>query len=230
MTSPAPRPDFDPDADEGPVGPMTFEEYLAFEEASEVRHEFVDGYAVAMSGVTNAHDLIAANVQGHLWLRTRGSRCRAHTSDFKLRTPNGRAYYPDVMVSCGPTLPGDALYRDDACLAVEVLSPSTGRTDHTDKRESYTAIPTLGAYLIVESTWRAVHRHWRDADGVWQYEVIAGAGGVVPLPCPAGEALTLDEIYEGLDLPPGPPSPARLRRVREADPAGAYAAATAGRV
>jgi Uma2 family endonuclease len=222
-TTPTPRPDPDDEPD-APVGPMTLEQYLAFEEASEVRHEFVGGYAypvdaTAMSGGTRAHNRIVLNVAGQLWLRTRGTGCETYDQSFKLRTPRGDVYYPDVMVSCGPTPPDDALYLDDPCLAVEVLSPSTARTDQNEKAGSYREVPSLGAYLVVETAWRAVHRRWRGADGVWRTETISGAAGAVPLPCPAG-ALTLDEIYEGTNLPPEPPTGPRLRRVREA--AAAY--------
>lgn len=224
MTSPAPHPD--PEPYEGPVGPMTFEEYLEFEEASEARYEYVKGYAfpmttTAVSGGTRDHSKIIGNVAAQLWLRARGTACESHSQGFKLRTPGGDTYYPDVMVSCGATPPGNALYLDDPCVAVEVLSPSTERTDFSEKLESYTEVPTLGAYLIVETTWRAVHRHWRDADGSWRRELIAGANAVVPLPCPDGGALTFDEIYEGVALPAEPPSRARLRRVREGEPAEA---------
>lgn len=219
MTSPASRPAPD-DEPAGPVGPMTLEEYYEFEAASEVRHEFVGGYAypmdvTAMSGGTRAHNQIIVNVTGQLWQRTRGTGCATYNQSFKLQTPGGDTYYPDVMVSCGPTPPNDALHLADPCLAVEVLSPSTARTDQAEKRESYVEVPALGAYLIVEATWRAVHRHWRDADGTWRTALVAGAGGAVPLPCPAGGVLTLDEIYEGVDLPTEPPTSPRLRRVRE---------------
>ena len=103
-----------------------------------------------------------------------------------------------------------------------VLSPSTRRDDLGEKRERYVEAPSLGAYLVVESTWRAVHRHWRGDDGAWRTDLVTGAGAI-PLPCPAGGVLTLDEIYEDVDLPDEPP-PARLRRVKEGDPAEAYAA------
>ena len=226
MTNPAPRPEVD-DRAAWPVGPMTFDEYLAFEQESDVRHEYVGGYAYpypldvsAMSGGTRWHNRIIQNVAGQLWLRTRGTACGAYSQGFKLRTPRGNAYYPDVVVGCGPPPPGDALYFDDPCLAVEVLSPSTRRNDFGEKRESYLAIPTLGAYLVVESTWRAVHRHWRDG-GAWRTELSVG-DGTIPLPCPAGGALTLAEIYEGVDVPDEPPR-ARLRRVKE-EPAAAYSA------
>lgn len=233
MTSPAPKPG-PHEPDEPPrhrVGPMTFEEYLAFEEESDIRHEYIDGYAypmepTAMSGGTLAHDQIIANVHAQLWLRTRGTECRTHTQGFKLQTPDGRAYYPDAMVSCAPMPPNDALYLDNPCLVVEVLSPSTERYDFTDKRASYVEVPSLGAYFIVETVWRAVHRHYRGDDGVWRQETIAAPDAVVPLPCPAGGSLTLDEIYEGVDVPPEPPAPPRLRRVYE--PAGAYVATGTG--
>ena len=37
-------------------------EYLAFEEAAELRHEFLDGEVRAMSGGTYEHALIGANL------------------------------------------------------------------------------------------------------------------------------------------------------------------------
>ena len=226
MTSPTPK--YGAHAEQQPlrrVGPLTFEEYLEFEDASDIRHEFIDGYAypmepTAMSGGTRAHSLIIGNVSGQLWLRTRGTGCNTYNQSFKLQTPSGRTYYPDVMVSCAPPPPQDAHYLDDPCLAVEVLSPSTERTDFTDKRASYGEVPTLGAYLIVETLWRAVYRHYRSDDGVWRQETIAAPDTVVPLPLPAGASLTLDEIYEGGDLPAEPPDRPRLRRVYE--PAGEY--------
>ncbi len=229
MPSPAPRSAPEPDGEpEARVGPMTFEQYLEFEQASDVRHEFVGGYAyamhaTAMSGGTRAHNRVVLNVAGQLWLRTRGTGCETFDQSFKLRTPCGNVYHPDVMVSCGPTPPNDALYLDDPCLTVEVLSPSTARTDQHEKADSYEKIPTLGAYLVVETTWRAVHRRWRGADGVWRTEVVFGAAGAIPLPCPTGGVLTLDEIYENTGLPEEPPESPRLRRVREQ--AAAYAAA-----
>ena len=96
--------------------------------------------------------------------------------------PRGNAYLPDAMVACGPTPPDDARYLDDPSLVVEVLSPSTTRTDPTEKRVAYQEIPTLRAYLVVETEWRAVHRHWRDAEGGWRSETITDATGAISLP------------------------------------------------
>jgi Uma2 family endonuclease len=38
---------------------LTFEDYLVFEETSEVKHEFVDGQLFMMAGTTERHNRIA---------------------------------------------------------------------------------------------------------------------------------------------------------------------------
>ena len=119
------------------------------------------------------------------------------------------------MVACGPRPPHDALWLDDPCVVVEVLSPSTARQDLVEKRQAYREIPTVRAYLVVESAWRCLYRHWRDDEGGWQQETIAGVVGEILLPCPPGAVLSLDRIYAELDLPAEPPRP---RRVRERAP------------
>jgi Uma2 family endonuclease len=139
---------------------------------------------------------------------------------FKVRTPRGNEYAPDVVVVCGPRTPNGARYTESPCLVVEVLSPSTARTDLSEKRLAYQEIGTVGAYLVVEAEWRGVHRHWRDPAGAWRLETVTG-DGAISLPCPAGEVLTLAEVYADLDLPAGPPPVPRLRRVRERPPEGA---------
>ena len=41
---------------------MTAEEYLAFERASEIKHEFYDGEVLAMVGASYAHNLLVGNI------------------------------------------------------------------------------------------------------------------------------------------------------------------------
>lgn len=206
------------EAPPSPVGPMSFDSFLRFTEQTEWPYEFVDGYAYAMiegprgqAGGTRAHHVIAMNVAARMWQLTRGTSCETYGQAFVLRTPSERAYCPDVMVVCGPMPPDEALYVEHPCLVVEILSRSTARTDHHEKRLAYQEIASLQAYLVVEATWRAVHRHWRDADGSWRSETITGAAGaLVPLPCPVGATLSLDEIYERVGAPVEPPRAARV--------------------
>lgn len=216
MAHPAPEPD---DVPSGPIGPMTVEEYLEFEAASEGRHEYYNGFAwpmdaTAMSGGSFAHNQIIVNVSARLSHLVDGTSCRVYDQSFRLRTASDQYFYPDLMVGCGPTPPYDALEIKDPCLAIEVLSPSTAPEDLGAKLDRYQAIPSLGTYLIVESRWRGVHRHWRDTDGTWRTEIASGVSEI-PLSCPAGASLSLDDIYHRLDLPGDAPTHPTLRRVRE---------------
>src|SRR5689334_17788040 len=114
---------------------MTPEEYLAFERASEQKHEYVDGEIFAMAGGTREHNLIAANVVGELRSALLERPCEVYGSDQKLKTPAGKYHYPDVSVICGPPVFEDET-RDvmlNPRAIVEVLSDSTERYDRGDK-------------------------------------------------------------------------------------------------
>lgn len=176
---------------------MTTEEYFAFEEASAARHEFVHGQAHAMVGVTRRHSRIAMNIAARFWTAARGGQCRVHQGEVKVQT-NGVIYYPDVMTACGVE-PRDPRVEDAPAVVVEVASPSTERIDRGEKLLVYREIPSLVMYLIVEQDRRLVERYWRDSGGAWQREVIANTGRIeIPEP---RLPLTLDEIYEAVELP-----------------------------
>ena len=68
----------------------------------EERYEFVGGVLTLMAGGTENHDLISANAIGALYNRLRGSPCRVHGSNLKVRSPSGAIMYPDAFVRCGP--------------------------------------------------------------------------------------------------------------------------------
>jgi hypothetical protein len=59
-------------------------------------------------------------------------------------------------------------------------------------------LSSLQAYLIVYQNEQRVERHWRDADGVWQGEILHGDVSVT-VPCLDIE-LSLSELYR--NLPP----------------------------
>ena len=180
---------------------LTVEEYLRFEAAAETKHEYVAGEVYAMSGVTRRHARIVTNLVVRLGTAARGGPCEVIAVDVKLRPAADRIYYPDVMVLCTPGRDDD-LVLDDPCLVIEVTSPSTGRIDRGEKLDAYRKSAPLRAYLIVDHRRRRVERHWRDADGGWRREELVGEGRI-ELPCPAGGMLTLDEIYEGVELAVG---------------------------
>lgn len=172
---------------------LSIDEYLELEERSTVRHEYVGGELYAHAGASESHNLVAANVHGHIWTATRDSECRAYANDMKLRAAPDAMYYPDIMVVCDVD-DTDPLVKSKPCLIVEVLSPSTEHTDRREKLLAYRRIESLKAYIMVYQDQRRVARQWRDDAGAWWQAEISG-DGIVPLPCPE-IVLTLDEIYE----------------------------------
>ncbi len=129
---------------------IPFDDYLAGEQNADFRSEYVDGQIYAMSGASAAHNLIAGELYTALHARTEPP-CQPFISDMKvLIRHSGKhfSYYPDIMVACG-TNDEDPYSRTNPILIVEVLSPSTKRTDLGEKFEHYTQIPSLREYVIV---------------------------------------------------------------------------------
>ncbi len=174
---------------------LTVEQYLEYEEAAIGKQEYVGGELYALSGVSTRHNRVAINILRRLSAAADGGPCQVFISDVKLRAAEDVIYYPDILVICGPIDPG-AVVVSDACLVVEVTSPSTARFDRSEKLDVYRRSRSLMTYLIVEQAWKRVTRHWRDSHGEWQQEEFNGEGAI-PIPCPE-TTLTLDEVYEGL--------------------------------
>jgi Uma2 family endonuclease len=177
---------------------MSLEEYFRFENAHPERHEYVAGEVYAMSGATLRHSRIVQNVSFRLMTHARGGPCEVHTHDLKVRVGDDRIYYPDLLVLCTP-LPGDTLVVREPCVIVEVTSPSSARIDRGEKLDSYHHLTSLQSYLVIDQRRRRVDRHWRDRAGVWQREEYL-VDGTVPVAC-LDASLTVEEIYEGVDLP-----------------------------
>ncbi len=137
------------------------EEYLEGEKSSDVKHEYNNGYVVAMVGASRAHNLIALTLATAIRRCTRGGPCRTYMSDMKVRIHSDNDdlfYYPDVMVSCDEHPPSE-YYEDKPILIIEVLSPTTETRDKLEKLSSYSKIPTLVEYLTVAQDRVEVNRY-----------------------------------------------------------------------
>jgi len=178
---------------------ISVDDYLAGEEASEIKHEYVGGVIYAMAGVTKAHNRIALNIYTACRARLRGGPCTAFASDLKVRLKfmgDDVFYYPDVVVGCDPRDTDDHFLRYPKFIA-EVLSDSTERLDRREKRWGYQAIETLEEYLIVAQD-RIEVTLFRRANG-WEPQVLARLGQKVQLKS-LKLSLLVSDIYEGVAL------------------------------
>jgi Uma2 family endonuclease len=174
--------------------------YLADEVRSPARREYVGGFPYGMSGASNTHNRIASNILIAIGSRLRGRPCQAFNSDTKVRIRlpfQLRFYYPDVTVTCRPNPPDDS-FQDAPAVVIEVLSPSTRRIDEGEKMLAYTAIASLGVYMLVEPDRAEIVLLRRIADGFVR-EVHDGLDATIPLP-EIGCELPLAEAYDGVSL------------------------------
>jgi len=69
---------------------MTWEEYLAFEERSPYRHEYINGTVYAMSGASLAHNRTAQELVVAFRAHLRGGPCEPFFLEAKLEIRAGR--------------------------------------------------------------------------------------------------------------------------------------------
>lgn len=174
-------------------------EYLQLERESEVRHEYLDGEIIAMGGASRVHNTLVTNLVAAIRPHLRGTLCRLGSGDMKVFiAAANRAYYPDLVVSCGePDDELDAYTETHPQLIVEVLSPSTATTDRTEKRLNYQRLDSLEDYVLVAQNEPLTEVYHRQADS-WT-STRYGPGETVELPS-IKLSLAVAVIYEDVAL------------------------------
>ncbi len=177
---------------------MTESEYLAFDRASEIKHEYYRGEIFAMSGGSPEHNMISASVGGLLYTQLRGRSCKLFSSDQRVRVSRTRLYtYPDITVVCG-----DPRFATDAqdtlinpTLLIEVLSPSTESYDRGKKFQHYRQLDSLREYVLIAQDQPHIERYLRQDDDTWLLSEATGLESRIELTS-IGCVLALAEVYE----------------------------------
>jgi Uma2 family endonuclease len=170
---------------------MSVSDYLALERESEIRHELVDGYLYAMTGASDRHEEIAANLLAALHQHLQGTGCRVYGSNLKIRVGDD-FLYPDLFVRCAAER-GDSYFKTDPKLVVEVLSPNTQRYDRGDKRLAYQSLPSLQEYVLVAQDEPSIEIFRRTKAG-WTSTTYTGIDTLIKLRCIELEIL-LTRLY-----------------------------------
>jgi Uma2 family endonuclease len=182
---------------------QTVAEYLAFERSSDTKHQYYDGEIFAMTGGSEPHSLIGANLIRALGNALHGRGCRVYTGDMRIATPSGLWTYPDASVVCGPPEleddHGDTLLNP--LVVFEVLSPTTEAYDRGRKFAHYRTIPTLRAVVLVAQDEPLVERFARqDETAGWLLSDCRDPAGRIAVPA-LGCELNLSDIYDQVDFP-----------------------------
>jgi len=172
---------------------VSVEEYLAIDNASDVRFEYIQGQIRMLAGGSRNHALIAHNLHGILHEHLHGTPCAAYTSDMRVQVAVDRYYYPDVTVSCDEEEAENALHSPRVIF--EVLSPSTEAIDRTEKLEAYRELSSVEDYVLVSSERQAVEVHHRDRKQNYWITRIYSSEDTVNIDSLNAE-FPMDEIYE----------------------------------
>ena len=173
-------------------------EYLELEENSSMAYEYIAGRVYAMAEPSQAHEMIAMNLQTAIHTHLDGQPCRVHSAarriQFKCRG-NDIAYRPDVWVGCGDKRNPKGVVIGDPRLVIEILSPSTARTDRQEKAVNYREIPSLEECILVaqKNAFVTIYRRAEE----WQPVMIDSPHGTLELRS-IGLELPLARIYHAV--------------------------------
>lgn len=162
-------------------GSISVNDYLAGERVNEHRSEYVAGKVCVRADSNLNHNRITVNLSALLWNVLKTTNYYPLSSTMLIKTTPDRFRYPDVVVVCNDDPSQDDYVRERPILVVEVISESTRRTDKTDKRLEYIALPSLLEYVLVEQEIAEVTVYRRSAG--WQ-----------PSYYYLGQAVTLESI------------------------------------
>jgi Uma2 family endonuclease len=179
---------------------VSYEDYVAAEVSSDLKHEWCDGVVYAMSRGTIEHGRLTARALRALGAAL-GVECELFASDTMLYIEAARlSTYADVVVVCGPL--ETKVVRDkngrsigeaitNPTVLVEVLSESTERYDRDGKFQAYKQLASLEEYVLVSQDARVLEVYRRGDDGAWSCQT-AGAGGAVTI---HAAAVRVDDVY-----------------------------------
>lgn len=183
--------------DPAPKPRVSYAEYIALEEKSPAKHEWLDGVIYDMAGGTPDHAGLALTVGRLLGNQLEGKRCRVFSSDLKIRVlATNLGTYADISVVCGQLErdPDSHTAVTNPTVLVEVLPDSTEAYDRGEKFAHYRRIPSLREYVIVGQSKPLIEVHCKNEAGLWVLVAEAGAGEQATLES-IGCVLNVDEVY-----------------------------------
>jgi len=175
----------------------TVEEYFELEKHSEIRHEFVNGKIIPMSGESIVANRIAGNCGFYLKLTLRSQGYDIIRHEVRTIVELNKKYrYPDVQVVKRDTIT-ETHAIGSPVLLIEVSSYESSDRDNETKLNEYVQIASLQYYLIISQYEPLVHLYSRDDQG-WRFEVFSHLENEVSL-SKLGCTLKVTNIYENVD-------------------------------
>jgi len=178
------------------VHPMTIEEYIQFEERSEIRHQFIDNQLIHMPGTTDDHNDICYNIKNAL--KQIMKSLRIYTESVKTQITSQKDYtYPDVMVAPDPRDQENKYIKKYPSVIFEVISKTSRLDDTVDKFIRYKNIESLQNYILVDSEKMLIEVRTKLETGDWEAATYLPSDIRFPVSA-LGVELTFEAVYEGV--------------------------------
>ena|SRR5260221_1073687 len=178
------------------------DEYLAMERDSDQKHEYYDGYVIAMSGARLKHNQIQANLYTNIGSHLKNKECQVLPSEMRVSTPNRDSYmYPDASIVCGEPLLEDDKFDIllNPSVVFEILSPSTQKNDKGYKLLHYKNIPSLKEYIMIDATKRFAEVVRKELNGAWRFDDITDPSAGFRIET-IGFSISFDDLYRNTGL------------------------------
>lgn len=178
---------------------LSVEEYIEFENQSEVRHEYINGELYAMAGTSTKHNDIVDNIKRLVKDHFRPKGCQVYSENIKLEVIKNEYYpYPDIIMTCDKRDENANFIISHPNLLVEVWSENSYKRDHEFKWRRYKKIPSLQSYLMVSLYEFFAELYTRIGDTVfWKYETFESKEDMVNFE-KLGFSISLAQIFQDI--------------------------------
>ncbi|MCF8244185.1 MAG: Uma2 family endonuclease [Saprospiraceae bacterium] len=178
---------------------ISFDEYVAAEQADKDRHEFHDGFLTPIEATTKNHNTIVTNILLNSDVpRLRKNGCQIFHENVITEVREKRwGVYPDIVITCDPKDKENPLVVKHPKVIVEVLSKSTAPYDKAGKFFKYQRIPSLQQYILISQYTVAVEYYLRMENDQWVYKALDSLEDVLVLPSLSVEIL-LSDLYSAV--------------------------------
>ena len=161
--------------DAGAKVTMSYEEFIALTESSELRYELIDGELYLLASPNFKHQLAVARIAKFFFNWFEEKKCIPLTSPFDVTLfkskENINVVQPDILVICDiGKVDEKGKYKGVPTLVVEVLSPSTRNKDMIRKLELY-RMTGVSEYWMVDVEKKAIHVYQFEQQNIADYQI-----------------------------------------------------------
>jgi len=179
---------------------MTLEEFLRWDDGTDTRYELIDGFPAAMAPMAEAERILAVRLASRIDAPLASRRpCNAQIEPGVVRPDRADSYYvPDIAVTSEPNEPGRQAMLDPI-LIVEILSPSTERSDRRLKMPAYQKLESVQEIMLIDADSYHAELYRRENEH-WGIELVRGTEAALFLTS-VDLRISMSELYEGIAIP-----------------------------